>query len=154
MATAQNTAELLRIAAQQHPEREAYVHGEKRVTYRWLDRAADGFAASLLDLGVTPGDVVCLMLPSSIKFAACYLGALRTGAITSAINLRLGVREQASILARTQPAVTVLGDGAEILGPDTPAGRRLADSHDFFVFLRQELPVLLERWRAHKAARG
>jgi hypothetical protein len=31
-------------------------------------------------------------------------------------------------------------DGAEILGPDTPAGRRLADSHDFFVFLRQELP--------------
>ncbi len=114
MATPRNTAELLRIAAQQHPEREAYVHGEKRVTYRWLDRAADGFTASLLDLGVTPGDVVCLMLPSSIKFAACYLGALRAGAITSAINLRLGVREQASILARTQPAVTVLGDGAEI----------------------------------------
>ena len=42
-------------------------------------------------------------------------------------------------------------DGAEILGPDTPAGQRLADSHDFFVFLRQELPALLERWRAHKA---
>ena len=101
----------------EHPEREAYVHGEKRVTYAWLDRAADGFAASLLDLGVARGDVVCLMLPSSIKFAACYLGALRAGAITSAINLRLGVNEQASILARTQPAVTVLGDGAEI-----PAG--------------------------------
>ena len=117
MATARNTAELLRIAAQDHPKREAYVHGEKRVTYAWLDRAADGFAASLLDLGVAPGDIVCLMLPSSIKFAACYLGALRAGAITSAINLRLGVNEQASILARTQPAVTVLGDGAEI-----PAG--------------------------------
>jgi hypothetical protein len=46
------------------------------------------------------------------------------------------------------------GDGAEILGPDTPAGQRLADSHDFFVFLRQELPALLERWRAHKAQQG
>jgi predicted transcriptional regulator len=45
-------------------------------------------------------------------------------------------------------------DGAEILGPDTPAGQRLADSHDFFVFLRQELPALLERWRAHKAQHG
>lgn len=117
MPTAGNTAELLRIAAAEHPDREAYVHGEKRVTYRWLDRAADGFAASLLDLGVAPGDVVCLMLGSSIKFAACYLGALRAGAVTSAINLRLGVNEQWSILERTEPAVTVLGDGAEI-----PAG--------------------------------
>jgi predicted transcriptional regulator len=45
-------------------------------------------------------------------------------------------------------------DGAEILGPQTPAGRRLADSHDFFAFLRQELPALLERWRAHKAQPG
>ena len=42
-------------------------------------------------------------------------------------------------------------DGAEILGPRTPAGQRLADSHEFFAFLRQELPALLERWRAHKA---
>jgi acyl-CoA synthetase (AMP-forming)/AMP-acid ligase II len=112
--TAGNTAELLRIAAREHPDREAYVHGEKRVTYRWLDRAADGFAATLVDAGVAPGDVVCLMLGSSIKFAACYLGALRAGAVTSAINLRLGVNEQASIIERTEPALTVLGDGADI----------------------------------------
>jgi acyl-CoA synthetase (AMP-forming)/AMP-acid ligase II len=114
VTTARNTAELLRIAAREHPDREAYVHGEKQVTYAWLDRAADGFAATLLELGVRPGDVVSLMLGSSIKFAACYLGALRAGAITSAINLRLGSTEQVSILTRTGPVVTVLGDGAEI----------------------------------------
>jgi acyl-CoA synthetase (AMP-forming)/AMP-acid ligase II len=112
--SAATTADLLRVAAREHPEREAYVHGEKRATYAWLDRAADGFAATLIDLGVQPGDVVCLMLGSSIKFAACYLGALRAGAISSAINLRLGVREHVSILERTRPVVTVLGDGAEI----------------------------------------
>jgi acyl-CoA synthetase (AMP-forming)/AMP-acid ligase II len=117
VTTARNTAELLRIAAAEHPDREAYVHGEKRVTYQWLDRAADGFAATLLDLGVAPGDVVGLFLGSSIKFAACYLGALRAGAITSAVNQRLGAAEKASILERARPVVTVLGDGAEI-----PAG--------------------------------
>ncbi len=42
-------------------------------------------------------------------------------------------------------------DGIDILGPQTPAGQRLADSHDFFVFLQQELPALLKRWQAHKA---
>ena len=111
---AETTAEQLRVATAAHPDREAYVHGEKRVTYAWLDRAADGFAATLLELGVAPGDVVCLMLPSSIKFAACYLGALRAGAITSALNLRLGPSEQTSIFERTNPRVTVVGDGASV----------------------------------------
>ncbi|HYV59842.1 MAG TPA: AMP-binding protein [Acidimicrobiia bacterium] len=118
------TAELLRNAAAAHPDREAYVHGEKRVSYAWLDRAADGFAATLLDAGVAPGDVVCLLLPSSIKFATCYLGALRAGAITSALNLRLGPAEKASILKRTTPAVTVVGDAVE-LPRGVDAGRTL-----------------------------
>jgi acyl-CoA synthetase (AMP-forming)/AMP-acid ligase II len=109
--------DLLRDAAAAHPDREAYVHGPKRGTYAWLDRVADGFAATLLDAGVARGDVVALFLPSSMKFAACYLGALRVGAVTSAVNLRLGPIERASILHRTGPRVTVLGDGAEL-----PAG--------------------------------
>jgi acyl-CoA synthetase (AMP-forming)/AMP-acid ligase II len=107
-------ADLLRDAAAAHPDRDAYVHGDRRSTYAWLDRAADGFAATLLDRGVERGDVVVLMLASSTKFAVCYLGALRVGAITSAINLRLGSTEAASILARTEPRVTVLGDGAVV----------------------------------------
>ena len=111
--------DLLRDAAAAHPERDAYVHGAKRVTYGWLDRAADGFAATLADAGVTRGDVVVLLVSSSIKFAACYAGALRAGATTSAINLRLGPTEQASIFARTEPRVTVLGDGAHL--PDSVA---------------------------------
>jgi acyl-CoA synthetase (AMP-forming)/AMP-acid ligase II len=107
-------ADLLRAAAADEPDREAYVHDDKRVDFQWLDRAADGFATTLLDTGVRPGDVVCLMVPNSIKFAACYLGAARIGAITSAINLRLGPAEQASIVERTDPAVTVVGDGAAV----------------------------------------
>ncbi len=138
------TADLLRAAAAAHPDREAYVHGEKRVSYAWLDRAADGFAATLLDRGVTPGDVVCLLLPSSIKFATCYLGALRAGAITSAINLRLGPGEKASILERTTPVVTVVGDGVE-LADDVDAGHRIHVSelgHAFGAAPPQSLPEL------------
>jgi acyl-CoA synthetase (AMP-forming)/AMP-acid ligase II len=115
VATTRLLGDLLRDGAQDHPDREAYVHGEKRVTYPWLDRAADGFAATLLDHGVGRGDVVGLLLGSSIKFAACYLGALRVGAISSAINPRLGPMERASIISRTEPRVTVVGDGIEVL---------------------------------------
>ncbi len=114
VTTPATTADLLRDVAATHPDREAYVHGGKRATYAWLDRSADGFATTLLDLGVAKGDVVTLLLSSSIKFAVCYLGALRVGAITSALNLRLGRMEQASIFRRTEPSVTIIGDGAEV----------------------------------------
>jgi len=41
-----------------------------------------------------------------------------------------------------------MADGAELIGPDTPAGRRLQETREFFAFLQEELPALMERWRA------
>jgi DNA-binding transcriptional regulator GbsR (MarR family) len=44
-------------------------------------------------------------------------------------------------------------EGAAALGPDTPAGRRLEETREFFAFLREELPALMERWRARQPTR-
>ncbi len=41
-------------------------------------------------------------------------------------------------------------EGVDVLGADTPAGRRMAESVEFFEFVRRELPALLERWRAER----
>ncbi|MGW4032444.1 GbsR/MarR family transcriptional regulator [Streptomyces sp. NPDC004838] len=38
-------------------------------------------------------------------------------------------------------------EGVVAVGPDSPAGRRLAETEEFFAFLREELSPLLERWR-------
>jgi hypothetical protein len=46
----------------------------------------------------------------------------------------------------------VLAEGAEVLGPDAPASRRLRETQEFFPFFRAELPALIERWRASRAA--
>ncbi|MFA5885573.1 MAG: long-chain fatty acid--CoA ligase, partial [Acidimicrobiia bacterium] len=107
-------ADLLRRAATDEPDREAFVHGSERVTYDRLDRMVDGVAATLAGCGVTTGDVVAVLLPSSIAFAACYLGAARVGALTTAVNLRLGPEEQASILHRADPRAVVAGDPARL----------------------------------------
>ncbi|OKJ06860.1 MarR family transcriptional regulator [Kitasatospora sp. CB01950] len=40
-----------------------------------------------------------------------------------------------------------LAEGIEALGPDTPAGQRLAESLEFFAFLRVELQQMMQRWR-------
>ncbi len=42
--------------------------------------------------------------------------------------------------------------GAEVLGPGTPAGARLAESALYFEFVTKELPALLDRWEDFKTA--
>ncbi|MGW6392285.1 GbsR/MarR family transcriptional regulator [Streptomyces sp. NPDC055103] len=48
----------------------------------------------------------------------------------------------------------VLRDGVETLGPDTAAGRRTAETADFFAFLQTEMLGIMDRWRAHKDAQA
>jgi acyl-CoA synthetase (AMP-forming)/AMP-acid ligase II len=116
-------SQVLRAAAESHPGLEAYVEmaapgssglvpdgedGRRRLTMGQWDACADGVAGLLAARGVGTGDVVCLLLPSSIDYALCYQAALRLGAVTSGINLRMGAAEQASITARVRPALTVV----------------------------------------------
>ncbi len=45
-----------------------------------------------------------------------------------------------------------LREGVEIVGRSTAAGARIAETLSFFEFMQQELPAMLEKWRALKAA--
>ena len=104
---------VLREAARVNGAVEAYVEpdgegGRRSLTFAEWDRAADGVAGHLARLGVAKGDVVCLLLPSSIEYAVLYAALLRLGAITSGINPRMGAGEVASILDRAAPVLLVL----------------------------------------------
>jgi len=103
----ETTVELLREVAADHPDRAAFVEIDRRMSFAEWDRAADGVAALFLERGVRPGDVVALLVPSSIDYAVCYQAAMRLRAITTGINTRLGPPEIASILERTEPRVVV-----------------------------------------------
>ena len=52
--------------------------------------------------------------------------------------------QQAALLRRW---IEAADEGATALGIDTPAGRRLANTRDFFAFMHAELPGLIKRWR-------
>ncbi|MEU8259426.1 MarR family transcriptional regulator [Micromonospora sp. NPDC048999] len=41
-----------------------------------------------------------------------------------------------------------------LLGRDTPAGERVSEMRDFFLFVQEEIDALGERWRARRAATG
>ena len=120
----QTVVSVLREAARVNGDVEAYVEpdgegGRRTLTFAQWDRAADGVAGRLSDLGVTKGDVVCLLLPSCIDYAVLYAALLRLGAITSGINPRMGSREVASIVDRAAPVLMVVDPD---IGPPPDAG--------------------------------
>jgi hypothetical protein len=47
-----------------------------------------------------------------------------------------------------------LVEGMALLGPDTPAGRRLEETRAFFAFIRAELGPMMARWREHRRDTG
>ena len=52
-----------------------------RYSYKKLRAMADGFAASLKDMGVTPGQKVMLYIPNSIQWVVSWLGVQKVGAV-------------------------------------------------------------------------
>ena len=47
----------------------------------------------------------------------------------------------------------LLKEGIDLVGADTPAGRRMAGHVGFFEFLAAEMPAVMARWDALAAAR-
>jgi acyl-CoA synthetase (AMP-forming)/AMP-acid ligase II len=137
-ARPRTVVEALRCTARDHGDLDAYVEIGRRMTFAEWDRAADGVAAAFADLGVGPGDVVALLLPSSIDYALCYQAAMRLRAITSGINPRLGPVEIESILERTDARVVVCDAGMERLA----AGRTVFARADLDAATRLAAPSL------------
>ena len=97
-------------------EVEAFVHDGERITFAQWGRAADGVATRLAAMGVRPGDVVGISLPSSIDYAIAYQAILRLGAIASGMNPRLGAAEISHIIERSAPRVIVTDSGTSLVG--------------------------------------
>ena len=77
-----------RLAAQasRAADREAIVHGERRVTYGDLWREAQKVAAWLQAIGLRRGDRVALLMDNSPDYAAAYYGVLLAGGAVVALN--------------------------------------------------------------------
>ncbi|HLG66772.1 MAG TPA: AMP-binding protein [Acidimicrobiales bacterium] len=123
--TFETVVDAMDAAVEQFGTAEAYVDGGQRVSFAaWID-AADRLAAALVDRGVRPGDVVAIVLPSSIDFAVAFAAALRAGAVATAVNTRLGPREVAAIMARCEPALAFVPGGC--VPPGLPDGLPTVD---------------------------
>jgi len=72
--------EWVRRSAQEHPEREAIVCNERRVSWRGFDRRVNQVANTLISRGIRRGDRVAILASASIEYVEVFMGCLRAGA--------------------------------------------------------------------------
>ncbi len=102
-------ADAFEAVAEQFGDRIAYVDGVsggERITFGEWHRRSDALAGFLVEQGVRPGDVVAIMLRSSIEYAVALGATMLAGAVATGINERLGAREITSILDRAAARLT------------------------------------------------
>jgi long-chain acyl-CoA synthetase len=98
-----NLAGILEHSAFYFPNRPALRQGGEVVTYAQLNEQADRIAASLLRLGLQPGDPVGLCAPNSIDWIAFYFGALKAGAVAVTFSALLAGDELKRLVAHAKP---------------------------------------------------
>jgi acyl-CoA synthetase (AMP-forming)/AMP-acid ligase II len=80
------------------------------LTYLDLYRLTESVAAGLKDRDIEAGDVVSLVMRSSLDYVVAYLAAARIGAITAGVNPRLGSHERRQIIERSEPQLVIAAD--------------------------------------------
>lgn len=127
---------VLSDVAAEHPDRTALVGHRTgkpvvRQSYRQFDTAAHHAASALASVGVGTGEVVALMLPNWIEYAALLFGINELGAVYTGIPVSYGQRQVAAILRRSKAKVLVI-----------PRSWRGDDHLALSRSLRDELPYL------------
>jgi long-chain acyl-CoA synthetase len=103
-------SDILKNTAESNPNHVAIVYFDKEMNYRELNLACDKFATALADLGVKKGDKVALFLPNIPQFVISYYGAIKIGAIETAISPLYKEREVEHQLSDSEAATIVVLD--------------------------------------------
>ena len=72
--------------AKKRRDHTAVIYLGTRYTYGKVRAMAEGFAAALLDNGMTPGQRVMIYVPNSIQWVVCWLGIQRAGGVSVPIT--------------------------------------------------------------------
>ncbi|HEU5319801.1 MAG TPA: AMP-binding protein, partial [Methylomirabilota bacterium] len=101
---------MLAAVAARHPEREAVVFGDERLTFAAFRRRVDALAGGLAALGLGAGDALAIWLPNRPAWYVAQYAAARLGVVVVALNPRYRTHELAYIVAQSDATALLLTD--------------------------------------------
>ncbi len=103
----QNLGQLLSHSSQKYPKRVAIVFGQKKITYKALNEAANRLASGLAHLGVKKGVRVAIFLDNCPEFIIGYFSILKAGGTVVPINYMFKTEETKYILDDSQASILI-----------------------------------------------
>lgn len=97
-----NISELLARNARKFPNKEAFVSGPERLTFKEVDNRVNRLASALRERGISQGDKVILFAPNTMEFVYSYFAVQRLGAIIVPVNARLTTEELRYIIEHSE----------------------------------------------------
>src|SRR5712691_9470383 len=101
-------AEMLTRTAERYPEHIAVILKDVNLTYRELEALVNAFAHALLDLGISQGQTVCLLMTNRAEYVISWFAIARTGAIASPMNPSYKEREVAYQLSNSDAVAVIV----------------------------------------------
>ena len=102
--------EILEKTAEAYPEKTAITYGEQEISYSRLEALSNQFANALVKLKVGKGDRIAVFLPNLPQFIIAYFGAIKVGAVVTAISPLHREREVLYQLADSSAETVVVLD--------------------------------------------
>ncbi len=90
--------DFFRRAARHYPTKLGLVDGPRRYLYRDLEDRIDRFSNALLELGLSPGDRVCMLSPNSHFYFESFFATAQAGLVLVPLNYRLVAADHEYIL--------------------------------------------------------
>lgn len=120
--------------ADRFPDRVAVCYGGRTLTYRHLDKLANGIAIAAADRGVVKGDRVATLLGNSLEMPAAYLAMMKLGAVFVPLDSRWPPDRLSTTLRVLTPRLILCADAGDVpaasqeaalpVGAVTPSSRR------------------------------
>ena len=104
-----SVADLLRLAARQHPDSVAVDGDGRRLTHAELAESSNRVATALLARGLESGDRIAYLDRNGTEYWEVYLGAMKAGIVLVPLNFRLGRDELRWALADSGARLLVVG---------------------------------------------
>ena len=90
-------------------------HQYRSVSFEWLDADSSAIAAGLIDLGLTPGMKLALLVRPGIDFISLVFALLKAGAVQVLIDPGMGKRNVLRALAEVRPQGVIGGAAVQAL---------------------------------------
>jgi long-chain acyl-CoA synthetase len=122
-------ADLVRVHAQERPDKPAITFGDRTVTFRNLDERSSQVANALLAEGVGTADRVAILDKNSIEYFELLFGGGKVNAANVAVNWRLAPPEISQILNDSEAKVVVVGQEfapmLDVIAPDLTTAKKI-----------------------------